>query len=68
MSQVLGIVTDYVISHGHWGKTHPLTFQKDSDVMSRWPEIKIQKTKGLEMQRDKATRLDCVKKYCIELI
>ena len=61
------MATEYAIWLGHRDKEHPLSFQWYSDFMGRWPELKVIKPRGLEMQRAKATTLDCVTNYYNEL-
>ena len=61
------MATEYAIWLGYRDKEHPLSFQWYSDFMARWPEVKVLKPRGLELQRAKATTLDCVTNYYNEL-
>ena len=57
---------EYAVCLGHRDIEHPLSFQWYSDFMKRWPDLKVLKPIGLEMQRAKATT-ESVKNYCTEL-
>ena len=57
------MATEYAIWLGYRDKEHPLSFQWYRDFMARWPVVKVLKPRGLEMQRAKATTLDCVTNY-----
>ena len=66
-SEVLNIATEYATSLGLRDREHPLSYQWYADFMSRWPELKLLQPRGLEIQRAKATSLDCVTNYYNEL-
>ena len=66
-SEVVDMATEYAICLGKRDQEHPLTVHWYTRFMSRWPELKILKPRGLDMQRAKAVTLECVQNYYTEL-
>ncbi|XP_053383253.1 uncharacterized protein LOC128549762 [Mercenaria mercenaria] len=66
-SEVLDIATEYAIALGHRDKSNPLSFRWYEGFKSRWPDLNLIKPRGLEIQRAKATTVDCVRNYYTEL-
>ena len=66
-AEVVDMATEYAVCLGKRDKEHPLTFRWYNGFMSRWPELKVLKPRGLEIQRAKATTVDCVNRYYSEL-
>ena len=64
-SEVVDMASEYAFDLMDRG--HPLSFQWYISFMSRWPELKILKRRGLEIQRAKATTVNCVSSYYKEL-
>ncbi|KAL4221864.1 hypothetical protein ACF0H5_020119 [Mactra antiquata] len=66
-SEVVDMATEYAISLEKRDKDHPLTFKWFRGFMSRWPELRVLKARGLEIQQAKATTVQCVQRYYTEL-
>ena len=66
-TEVVDMATSYAISLDKRDKDHPLTLKWFRGFMSRWPELRVLKARGLEMQRAKATTVQCVQAYYSEL-
>ena len=67
-AEVTALATDLAI---HLGKRKtvdkPLSLQWFYNFMARWPEIKVQKPRSLEIMRAKATSKETVNRYFVEL-
>ena len=61
------MATEYAVSLGYRDRDHALSFQWYCDFMSCWPELKVLKPRELEMQRAKATTLECITNYYNEM-
>jgi len=66
-TEVVDMATSYAISIDKRDKNHPLTLKWFRGFMSRWPELRVLKALGLEMQPAKATTVQCVQSYYREL-
>ena len=66
-TEVVDMAISYAISIGKKDKDHPLTLKWSHGFMSRWPELRVLKARGLEMQPAKATTVQCVQSYYREL-
>lgn len=66
-AEVVNMATEYAVSLNKRDTNHPLSFKWYSGFMSRWPELKVLKPRGLEIQRARATTVDCVSSYYKEL-
>ncbi|XP_053385176.1 uncharacterized protein LOC128550335 [Mercenaria mercenaria] len=66
-AEVVDMASEYAICLGKRDSEHPLSLKWFRGFMSRWPELKVLKPRGLEIQRAKATTVDCVTKYYVEL-
>ena len=59
-SEVVNMASEYAICLKKRTTDHPLSFQWYTSFMSRWPELKVLKPCGLQIQRAKATTMSCV--------
>ena len=66
-AEVVDMATEYAVCLGKRDKEHPLSLKWFRGFMSRWPELKVLKPRGLQLQRAKATTLECVTNYYKEL-
>ncbi|XP_046576244.1 MFS-type transporter clz9-like [Haliotis rubra] len=67
-SEVADLATDLAIHLGKKSKTNkPLSMQWFYNFLSRWPDLKVQKPRSLELQRAKATSKETVGHYFKEL-
>ena len=67
LSKVVDKVSKYAVCLQKRDRDHPLSFQWYISFMSCWPEFKILKPRGLEIQRAKTTTVNCVSSYYKEL-
>lgn len=61
------MASDFAVSLGYRDRDHPLSLQWYANFMSRWPDLKVLKPRGLQIQRAKATSIDNVNRYFVEL-
>ncbi|KAH3848749.1 hypothetical protein DPMN_091129 [Dreissena polymorpha] len=61
------MASEYAIFLGKRDKEHPLTQKWFRLFVQRWPELKLLKSRGLEIQRAKATNTYTVSTYYTEL-
>lgn len=61
------IATDFAIELGVRAKTKPLTLKWFRGFIKRWPELKVQKPRGLEQTRAKCTSKEKVAEYMTNL-
>ena len=66
-SEVVDMASEFDFCLQKRDRDHPLSVQWYISFMSRWPELKILKPRGLEIQRAKATTVNCVSCYYKEL-
>jgi len=66
-AEVVDMASEYAVCLGKRDAQQPLSLKWFRGFMSRWPELKVLKPRGLEFQRAKATTVDCVSKYYREL-
>ena len=66
-SEVVDIGSTYAVSLGKRDEDHPLSLMWFHNFMKRWPELKVKKPRGLELQRAKATTEGAVTSYFDEL-
>jgi hypothetical protein len=66
-AEVVDMASEYAIFLGKRDKEHPFTLKWFRLFMKRWPELKVLKPRGLEIQRAKATNKESVSVYYTEL-
>ena len=66
-SEVVDIASEYAVSLCKRDSKHPLSLKWFHGFMSRWPELKLLKPRGLEQQRARATTIEGVSRYYQEL-
>ena len=64
---MIDIATDFAISLGKRDRDHLLSLQWYSSFMGRWPDLKVLKPRGLQIQRAMATSVESITRYFTEL-
>lgn len=67
-SEAVEMASEYAVCLNKKTHDHLLSFQWYTNFMSRWPELRILKPRGLQIQRAKATTVDVVSSYYKELV
>ena len=65
--EVANMASDYAVILGKRTKTDPLTLRWFDGFISRWPELRVLKPRGLEHLRAKAASAETVQNYFSEL-